>query len=185
MNGLKRKEFADWIREKRKNVGLTYVELSQKLNYHSTGTIVGIETGRAPLPLEKIDALAEALGISIDELLAKIEECEPELYAKYRAVEKGILKRFMGQLLGKGTSGSIGLRDLIPALFLSLSLAFCAGFQGSASSSSESLHNTSYHALYLIRTCGLSLARIVHDFFDQLVGGIGRDTMAGSPALCA
>lgn len=124
MNDEKRKEFGKWLRFTRKKAGLSYTNISHSLGYQTRGQLVSVETGRAPLPIDKIDALAEALGISLDELLAKIEECEPELYAKYRVVEKGILRRFMGQLLGKGTSGSMGLKDLIPALVLSAGLAF-------------------------------------------------------------
>ena len=134
-----REGFGRYIRAIRESKGMSRLKLARVLGYTSEGTIHSVEFGRTPLPIDKIHPLAEVLGIDLEELLRKLEECEPELHAKYQTLKKSILRQFMDRFLGKGTAGGLGLRDLIPTLLLAFGLILTP-----VSSEAVSLHNVIY-----------------------------------------
>lgn len=102
MDLKKRREFGEWIKDKRRERGITLLELSEKLGYNSRGTIGGVEAGQMPLPIEKIFKTAEILHVPIKEMLEKMKECEPELYGKYEALEQGFEKELFQKIRSYG-----------------------------------------------------------------------------------
>lgn len=91
----KREEFGSWIRTIRKQKGISLKEVSTSLGYKSRGTIICVETGYTSLPVEKIHPLAKLYGLDPSEILDKIRECEPDLYAKYRTLTRDILHHYI------------------------------------------------------------------------------------------
>lgn len=75
----KRKEFGDWIREKRYQVDLSLWDASMKLGYKSRGTLANMECGRGALPMERIFDLAELYKIDLDDLLDQDPESTNEI----------------------------------------------------------------------------------------------------------
>jgi transcriptional regulator with XRE-family HTH domain len=102
MNLKKRREFGEWIKDKRKERGITLLDLAEKMGYNSRGTIGGVEAGQMPLPVEKIFRLAEILRIPLNDILEKIRECEPELYEKYITLEQGFEKALFQKIRSYG-----------------------------------------------------------------------------------
>jgi len=102
MDLKKRREFGEWIKDKRRERGLTLQELSESLGYNSRGTIGGVEAGQMPLPIEKVFKAAELLNIPMREFLGKLQECEPELYDKYEALEQGFEKTLFQKIRSYG-----------------------------------------------------------------------------------
>ena len=94
----KRKEFGDWIREKRYQVDLSLWDASMKLGYKSRGTLANMECGRGALPLERIFDLAELYKIDLDDILDKLGECEPELHGKFMALRARFLRHLTRDL---------------------------------------------------------------------------------------
>ena len=66
------KNIPDTIRAARMNAGMTQQELGEKLGYEGLTAQVSVrrwESGRRPVPLEKIRALAAALNLTLDDLI--------------------------------------------------------------------------------------------------------------------
>ena len=61
-------EFRERLKALRKEIGLTQIELGEKLNYGSTA-IANYESGRNEPSLDVLIVLADALGVTVDELL--------------------------------------------------------------------------------------------------------------------
>lgn len=98
----KRNEFGEWLRSMRKRKNLSLNDVARALCYATKGTIVNVETGFTALPVEKIDATAAVLGIDLNVMLDKLQECEPELYAKYVALERIFFTRFTSSISRAG-----------------------------------------------------------------------------------
>jgi transcriptional regulator with XRE-family HTH domain len=93
-----RKEFGSYIKGIRNKRGLSQHKLSALLGYKSNGTLNALEQGFAPLPLEKIHPLIAVLGISLGDLLARLRDCEPELYDRYMLIKKQFTDEIMDNL---------------------------------------------------------------------------------------
>lgn len=93
-----REEFGRYLRAIRDRRNISRLRLARVLGYTSEGTIHNVEFGRTPLPVEKIRPLAFALGIELNEFLAKLEECEPGVYLRYVTLKKQFEDEFMGNL---------------------------------------------------------------------------------------
>lgn len=96
-------EIGRYIKDAREERGLSKFKASLALGYKSDGTINAIEQGRMPIPVEKIHAVAELYGIELEALLDKLQECEPELYAKYVTLEKAFFRRFTSSIMRAGS----------------------------------------------------------------------------------
>lgn len=83
----KRRLFGEFIRSIRNGRGISIKELSERLGYDTRGMISGVESGNAPIPIEQIYPLAKALSTPVETILARLRECEPDLYAKYKSLE--------------------------------------------------------------------------------------------------
>lgn len=55
----------------RERIGMTQDELAQKLGYSSGSSITKIEKGTMPVPAKKARAFADALNITIEELMGE------------------------------------------------------------------------------------------------------------------
>ena len=64
---------AQRIREARKRMGITQTELSQKTNVHRN-TIVNFETGRRDPRVRDLRKIANALNVSVKELISDTED---------------------------------------------------------------------------------------------------------------
>lgn len=102
LKSSRRAEFAKYIKDIRERRGLSKFKASVALGYRSDGVINQIEQGRAPIPVEKIHAIADLYGIELEELLDKLQECEPELYAKYVTLERAFFQRFTATMMRAG-----------------------------------------------------------------------------------
>jgi len=96
----KRQEFGYWIKSVRNGKGFTLRRVSESLGYKSRGTIVGVETGYTCLPMDKIHPLARIYDLPLEDLLEKIQECEPELYRKYTTLSRQIIGDFTRKVAG-------------------------------------------------------------------------------------
>ena len=66
------KNIPDTIRAARMRAGMTQQELGEKLGYEGETAQVSVrrwETGKAPVPIVKIRALAAALNLTLDDLI--------------------------------------------------------------------------------------------------------------------
>ena len=66
------KNIPDTIRAVRMRAGMTQQELGEKLGYEGETAQVSVrrwETGKAPIPIVKIRALAAALNLTLDDLI--------------------------------------------------------------------------------------------------------------------
>lgn len=66
------KNIPDTIRAARMRAGMTQQELGEKMGYEGASAPVAVrqwESGRRPVPLEKIRALAAALNLTLDDLI--------------------------------------------------------------------------------------------------------------------
>lgn len=93
----KRKEFAGWVRQKRKDAGLTLEAASRLLGYKSPSAIKRIETGYEPVPVKRIIDFANAYDIPMPELLDKLRELEPRTASEFEFLESKFLAYFMQQ----------------------------------------------------------------------------------------
>jgi hypothetical protein len=57
------------IKKFRKSSGMTQVELAKKVGYRSGSTITEIEKGNNDIPFDKLKTIAQALGVSVSDLL--------------------------------------------------------------------------------------------------------------------
>lgn len=102
MKSIYEQKFGEFMKEKRKQAGLTYRELSEKLNI-GIGYLGDIESSRASAPKRYLDKLVEVLNIQGEEVekfyyLANISRNDtPDIYAKkviedakLRAIVKGM-----------------------------------------------------------------------------------------------
>jgi transcriptional regulator with XRE-family HTH domain len=96
-------EIGRYIKAAREKRGLSKFKASLALGYKSDGTINAIEQGRMPIPVEKIHAVADLYGIELEDLLDKLQECEPELYAKYVTLERAFYRSFTGSIMRAGS----------------------------------------------------------------------------------
>jgi len=94
----RRKEFGDWIKEKRYKTNLSLWDASVKLGYKSRGTLANMECGRGALPIERIFDLADLYEIDLDDILDKLEECEPELHDRFMGLRARFLQHFTRDL---------------------------------------------------------------------------------------
>jgi transcriptional regulator with XRE-family HTH domain len=94
----KRQEFGKYIKASRMAVGLTLQGASTSLGYKSMGTINNIEQGLTPVPVEKLLPLIRLYGLDPGAFLARLQECEPELFARYMALKKQFEDEFMANL---------------------------------------------------------------------------------------
>jgi len=101
MNEDKRLEFGRYIREARQKRGLSKFKASKALGYKTDGVINQVEQGKCPIPIDKIHPYARVLNIDPQELLDKIQECEPELFVKYLRLEKDIIEHFSARVMGR------------------------------------------------------------------------------------
>lgn len=99
-----RKSFGEYIKSVRQEQGLTLQEASETLGYKSVGTLVNVERGLGPLPVEKIHPLARLYKIEVEEILEQLKECEPELYRKYILLEKDLLDYLLEGIKSMGKS---------------------------------------------------------------------------------
>lgn len=91
----KRKEFAGWIRQKRKDASLTLNEASENMGYKSTSTIKRIETGYEPVPAKRVIDFASTYDIPMPDLLSKLRELEPRTAKEFDFLEKKFMAYFM------------------------------------------------------------------------------------------
>jgi len=105
MDTKKRKEFGEWIKNIRNEKKMTLRDASERLGYKTRGTMAGVESGQMPLPIERIFEIAKLYEIEINDLLAKLKECEPELYEKYQTLEEGFERTLFQKIrsYGKGS----------------------------------------------------------------------------------
>jgi len=99
-----RKSFGEYIKSMRHKEGLTLQEVSETLGYKSVGTLVNVERGLGPLPVEKIHPIAQVYKIDVEEILEQLKECEPELYRKYILLEKDLLGYLLEGIKSMGNS---------------------------------------------------------------------------------
>lgn len=59
----------DKIRKYRKSIGMTQSELAEKVGYTNRSTLTHIEKGLIDIPTEKLHLIAQALGVSVSDLL--------------------------------------------------------------------------------------------------------------------
>lgn len=65
------------IKKFRKSLGMTQVELAKKVGYRSGSTITEIEKGNNDIPFDKLKTIAQALGVSVSDLL---EDNKPKVH---------------------------------------------------------------------------------------------------------
>lgn len=94
-----RHKFAAWIRQKRKDAGLTIRDASLLLGYRSKSALKRIECGYEPIGIKRILALSESYGIDMDELLKKMDEYEPRQAREFREMSE-VFARYHLKLLG-------------------------------------------------------------------------------------
>lgn len=90
--------FGNRVRDIRKQKNITQEKLAKKLDFRHASAISFIENGKRRLDAEKIPTLANALGVSIDELFfaqnvvktttEKVEEEENESITSFTASGK-------------------------------------------------------------------------------------------------
>jgi len=91
----KRKEFAGWVRQKRKEAGLTLNEAACEIGYKSASAIKRIETGYEPLPVKRIIDFAAAYNIPMPELLEKLRDLEPRTAEEFDFLERKFSAYFL------------------------------------------------------------------------------------------
>jgi len=90
-----RKQFAGWVRQKRKDAGLTLNEAAQKLGYQSASAIKRIETGYEPVPVKRIIDFAACYKIPMPELLEKLRALEPRTAEEFEFLERKFSAYFL------------------------------------------------------------------------------------------
>lgn len=93
-----RKAFGKWIKGIRKKRKLSQFKAGVLVGYRSNGTINSVEQGLTPLPIEKIFDIAYAYDISVQEILEKLKEYEPEQYRKFKALEERFERRMLRKM---------------------------------------------------------------------------------------
>lgn len=68
--------FGSRVRDIRKQKNITQEKLAKKLDFSHASAISFIENGKRRLDAEKIPTLANALGVSIDELFFYSKSCQ-------------------------------------------------------------------------------------------------------------
>jgi len=94
----KRKKFGRYIRSLREARGMSKRQVAIKLGYKGTGTTHLVEQGFTPLPVEKIHPIARLYKVDVEEILEKLKEYEPDLYAKYMTLEKDFSDYLLNQV---------------------------------------------------------------------------------------
>jgi len=91
----KRKEFAGWVRQKRKDAGLTLDKAAERIGYKSAASIKRIETGYEPIPAKRIMDFAAAYDMAVPELLEKLRDLEPRTADDFDFLEKRFSAYFL------------------------------------------------------------------------------------------
>lgn len=104
------------IKARRKEIGMTQEELAHKIGYKSKVSINKIELGKQNLPTNKINAAAEALGISPNYLMSW-KERESTAEPIVRDTKEGQSRRLIAQWLQTAPASQINaVATLIEAL---------------------------------------------------------------------
>lgn len=106
----KREEFGRYLKSIRTSRRMSQLEVSRKLGYKSLGTLHNVEAGLTPLPIDKIHPLAKIYGLNLEDLLGRLRECEPELYARYEALARDIISEFTTRLMSFGRGDAAQVR---------------------------------------------------------------------------
>lgn len=68
------KEFGERVKARRLELGMSQLDLALKIGYNTKQAISKIESGERGIKVEKINLLADALGIPIDALIGETEQ---------------------------------------------------------------------------------------------------------------
>ncbi len=88
----RRKVFGEWLRQCRKQAGVTQADLAHALGYDSSQLISNIERGVSLLPSKRLPEFAKTLGCSLLEMEIRYFQCSarnnsesrmPDLLLKY------------------------------------------------------------------------------------------------------
>lgn len=104
----KRKEFGEWLRSVRKQRDLSLNGAARRLGYATKGTLIGIECGQASIPIEKVHPIADLYGINLQVLLDKLQECEPDLHAKFMSLQNNFFQDFARRIAMMKTASAQG-----------------------------------------------------------------------------
>jgi len=102
MKSIYEQKFGEFMKEKRKQAGLTYKQLSEKLNI-GIGYLGDIESSRATAPKRYLDKLVEVLNIQGEEVekfyyLANISRNDtPDIYAR-KVIEDAKLRELVKKI---------------------------------------------------------------------------------------
>lgn len=91
----KRKKLASWVRQKRKDAGLTLDQAALKIGYQSAAAIKRIEIGYESIPAKRIIDFAAAYDIPMPELLEKLRDLAPRTAADFDFLEKRFSAYFL------------------------------------------------------------------------------------------
>ncbi len=92
-----RRSFGRWIRQKRKDAGLTIRQLAENLEY-SDGRIKRIESGYDPIPIKKIFGYSKVLRLSINEILNQMKWCDPDRVEEFKQIEFDFYDLFLDRI---------------------------------------------------------------------------------------
>lgn len=68
------KGFGERVKARREEIGMSQLDLALKIGYKTKQAICKIETGDRGIKVEKVNQLADALGVSIDFLIGSSEQ---------------------------------------------------------------------------------------------------------------
>jgi len=91
----KRKKLASWVRQKRKDAGLTLDQAALKIGYKSAAAIKRIEIGYESIPAKRIIDFAAVYKIPMPELLDKIRDLAPRTADEFEFLEKKFSAYFL------------------------------------------------------------------------------------------
>ena len=106
VDSAKRREFGLWIRGIRKDRGISLRQASEKMGYHTRGLLGGVESGNSSLPVERIFDVVKLYDLSLEEILDKLAEYEPEIHAKFCALQEQFEVHFFREFIKYSKRGN-------------------------------------------------------------------------------
>lgn len=89
-----RKDFGNWLRSRRKKAGLTTKQVAHHWGV-CEARVKQIECGYDPVPLFRLFDIPDLYELDLEEILERLRSAEPDLYARYRLLERKFLELFV------------------------------------------------------------------------------------------